>query len=508
MRAGGAFGGADAGEEVGGDAGRRGVTLRDAEAACHEALDGFLAGAAGADLADDLVDVADGEDHALEDVGALAGLLQQEGGASADDLGPVVDVAVDELEEAHRAGALAGEGEVDDREGVLQRGELVELLLDDRGVGALLELDDDAGLGLAAGLVAHIGHAGDAVVLDGLGDLLDHGFEREVVGDRVDHELLTVLAKGLDADRAADLHLAAAGEVGLDDAALPVEHAAGGEVGALDAVADDVAFGVGDVAHEFIERDGGVVDDADDAVEDLGGILRREAGGHADGDADAAVDEQVGEAPGQHGGLEQTLVVVGLEVDGAEVDVGEQVDRGAGHARFGVAHGGGRIAVDGAEVALRVDERDAHAPALGHVDQGGVDDALAVRVVIARGLAGDLRALDVLAAGAEVEVVHRDEDASLAGLETVADIGQRPVHDRAHGVGEVAVLELALDVEFDDVAGVVRGGRAAAFVGCRCGFAALLFSHAGALLRGRAQRLSALHGSPVRMVCRRACLGP
>ena len=50
----------------------------------------------------------------------------------------------------------------------------------------------------------------------------------------------------------------------------------------------------------------------------------------------------------------------------------------------------------------------------------------------------------------EVQVVHRDEDAPLRRLEPVTDIGQRPVHDGAHGVGEVAVLQLLLDLQVFD----------------------------------------------------------
>ena len=51
---------------------------------------------------------------------------------------------------------------------------------------------------------------------------------------------------------------------------------------------------------------------------------------------------------------------MGNEVDGFLVDVGEQLVRDPGHAHFGVAHRRGRIAVDGAEVALAVDQ---HHPA-------------------------------------------------------------------------------------------------------------------------------------------------
>src|SRR5688572_32583611 len=47
------------------------------------------------------------------------------------------------------------------------------------------------------------------------------------------------------------------------------------------------------------------------------------------------------------------------------------------------------------------------------------------RVVVARRVAGDLRALPVLRARREVEVVHRDQDPALRGLQAVADVGDR-----------------------------------------------------------------------------------
>ena len=60
-----------------------------------------------------------------------------------------------------------------------------------------------------------------------------------------------------------------------------------------------------------------------------------------------------------------------------------------GQARFGVAHGGRRVVVDAAEVALAVDQGVAHGEVLGHADQRVVDRRVAVRVVLAHHLADD-----------------------------------------------------------------------------------------------------------------------
>jgi hypothetical protein len=108
---------------------------------------------------------------------------------------------------------------------------------------------------------------------------------------------------------------------------------------------------------------------------------------------------------------------------------------------------------------LAVDERVAERPVLRQADERRVDNRLTVRVVVARRVAGDLGALEVFTSRAEVKVAHGDEDAALRRLEPVTDVGQRPVHDRAHRVRQVAVLQLLLDVQVLDAVGRRRGGR-------------------------------------------------
>ena len=61
----------------------------------------------------------------------------------------------------------------------------------------------------------------------------------------------------------------------------------------------------------------------------------------------------------------------------------------AREARLGVAHGGRRVAVDGAEVALAVDERVAHGEGLREAHHRLVDGGVAVRVVLTEDLTDD-----------------------------------------------------------------------------------------------------------------------
>ena len=170
----------------------------------------------------------------------------------------------------------------------------------------------------------------------------------------------------------------------------------------------------------------------------------------------AAVDDEVGDARGEDGGLEGGLVVVGGEVDGVGVDVGEHFAGDAGEAGLGVTHGGGWVAVDGAEVALAVYEGVAEGEGLREADHGVVDGGVAVGVVVAHDVADDLGGLGVLLVELEAHLLHAVEDAAVDGLEAVADVGQGSADDDRHGVVEVGAAHLLFNVD-----GKQEGGAAA-----------------------------------------------
>ena len=136
--------------------------------------------------------------------------------------------------------------------------------------------------------------------------------------------------------------------------------------------------------------------------------------------------------------------------------------RDLGEPAFGVAFGRRRIAVDGAEVALAVDQRQAQGEILRHAHQRVVDRKVAVRVELAHHLADDAGALDVFLVPVEAQLVHAEQDAPVHGLQAVAHVGQRARHDHAHGVIEVGALHLVGDGDGPDVDRALVAGRAAA----------------------------------------------
>ena len=161
----------------------------------------------------------------------------------------------------------------------------------------------------------------------------------------------------------------------------------------------------------------------------LGDVVRRDRGRHADGDALGAVRQQIGKRRRQHHRLLRHAVVIGPEVDRILVDAVEQQSRGLGQPCFGVAVGGGVIAIDIAEIALPVDQRIARGKILGEAHQRVVDRLIAVRVEITHHIADDFRRFLERRAGIEPQQPHAVEDAPVHRLEPVARVGQRAVHD-------------------------------------------------------------------------------
>ena len=83
-----------------------------------------------------------------------------------------------------------------------------------------------------------------------------------------------------------------------------------------------------------------------------------------------------------------------------------------------------------------------------------------MRVVVAAGVAADLRAFDSGGVRTEIEIVHRHENAALRRLETVTDVRQRAANNDGHRVGEIAVLKFVRDVQ----GGVIAVRRGGAFI--------------------------------------------
>ena len=373
---------------------------------------------------------------------ARLGLAQLELRPSRDDLALEVEVVLEHVAKRERSRHAVDERNGVEAEGRLKRRVLVELVQRDLRDGVALELDLDPHP-RAVGVVGEVGDLGQDLVVDEVGDLLDHtdvAALLHAVRQLGDDDRGLAAAQLLDVCASPHDDPAASRAIRLANSFAAEDDPARRKVGALD------------VARQTLDVDLGVVDDRHDGVDDLPEVVRRDVRRHADGDAGGAVDEQVREARREDRGLAAGLVVVRLEVDRVGVDVAQQLGRNAREARLGVAHRRRGIVVDVPEVALALDERVAHRERLRQPDERVVDRGVAVRVVRAHDVADDARGLLERPVRLHAGLVHPVEDAPVHRLQPVPHIRQCARDDHAHRVVEEARPELLLQVARLDAA--------------------------------------------------------
>ena len=156
-----------------------------------------------------------------------------------------------------------------------------------------------------------------------------------------------------------------------------------------------------------------MVDEMNDGVANLSGVVRRDVRRHANGDAGRAVNHQVGQARGEHYRFAQGSVEVIYEVNGVFVDVDEHLFGDGAQPRFGVAHGGGRVVIHASEVALTVNQRQTHREVLREPHHRLIHGVVVMRVILAEHLTHKARALLVSLCGAHAQLIHCVQDAAL-----------------------------------------------------------------------------------------------
>jgi hypothetical protein len=235
------------------------------------------------------------------------------------------------------------------------------------------------------------------------------------------------------------VYTAAASAVGLGDARGAVDQGGGRKIRA------------GHIGHQVVDGQPGFVDQRHAGVDDLAQVVRRDVGGHADGNARRTVDQQVRHPRRQHRRFVLRFVVVGDEVDRFLVDVRQQLVRQLRHADLGVAHRRRRVAVHRAKVALTVDQHVAHRERLRHAHDGVVHRRVAVGVVLTDHVADHAGRLLVRLVPVVAELPHGEQHAPVHRLESIADIREGAPHDHAHGVIEVGLPHFVLQVDLENL---------------------------------------------------------
>ncbi len=296
-------------------------------------------------------------------------------------------------------------------------------------------------------MVEHVRHALDELLVHQRGDLFEQLRLVHLVGNLGDHDLLSVLADFFDRGLGAQLEMAAAPGIRVDDSLPAEDEPAGREVRP------------GHHFEDLRERRSGMLHQLDRRIDHFGQVMRRNVGRHANRDAGRTVHQQVRHSRRQHFRLLLTAIVVRFEIDGVLVDVFEHRRGHPRHARFGVPGGRRRVAIHRTEVALPVNQRIAHREILGQADQRIVDGHVAVRMILAHAIADDAGALAGGLIGSQAHLLHRVKNAPMHRLQPVANVRQRTADDHAHGVIQIAAPHLLFDVDRDEVLVAVAARR-------------------------------------------------
>ena len=415
----------------------RSLDVAQPEALNHRLLGG-VGGLRRADDVDNLVDVVLGDEQTQHDVEALLGLAQLEARAAHHHVVAVVDEVLDQVAQVEQLRAAVDQRDVVHREDRLQRRILVERVEHDARHGIVLQNHDDA-QSVAVRLVVDVGDALNLLLVNHVGDFLNHLRLVDHVGNLRDDDALAAAGRMLDFGAGAHDHPTAAREQRLAHALVAVDDASRREVGGLD------------VFEQLLALDVGVVDIGAAGVDHLAQVVRGHVGRHADGNTARAVDQQQRNLRGEDRGFGNRIVEVERPVDRLLVDVGHHLVGDFLHAGLGVTHGGRRVAVHRAEVALAVHERVAHRPVLSQTHHGVVDRRVAVGVELTEHVADDTRRLTRRLVRIEIQLgAHVVEDTAMHGLQTVPHIGKRTRHDDRHRIVDVRRLHLLFDIDRND----------------------------------------------------------
>ena len=163
---------------------------------------------------DDLVDVIERDDVALEDVLALLGLGQLVAGATGDDVFLVLDVVEENLLQREHARGAVHQGQHVAAEAHLQLGVLEQLVQHHLRDGVGLQVDDDVDA-LAVGGVVDVADFGQLLVAHQLAELLQQALAVHLVGDFLHHDGGAAVLLFLDLAFRADGEVAVASLVGI-----------------------------------------------------------------------------------------------------------------------------------------------------------------------------------------------------------------------------------------------------------------------------------------------------
>ena len=215
---------------------------------------------------------------------------------------------------------------------------------------------------------------------------------------------LPVLLPVLNLCSRAHAQLAAAGMIGGTDAADAHNLRAGREVRA------------GDMLHQFVNRNFRVIDQSNDAVNDLTQVMRRNVGSHADRNTVGAVYQKMRKPGRQYHRLFSALVKVWHKVYGIFFNIGQHMHGQLGHLCLGITVGSRAVTVNRTKVTVTVHSRITHREILRHTNQCVIDRRVAVRMVSTQHITDGRRTLFIRLVRRDAVLVHCVQNAAVYRL--------------------------------------------------------------------------------------------
>ena len=159
----------------------------------HQTHFGIGRGRRGLDQGNDLVHVGQGNSQAFEDMATITRLAQFKDITTRNDFAAVRQEAFQHLLQVEQARLAIDQRHHVHTEGVLQLRHLVQIVQDDVGDLATLQLDHDTHTGFIR-LVADFRNAFDLLLIHQLGNLLEQGTFVDLVGQLINDDRLAIAA--------------------------------------------------------------------------------------------------------------------------------------------------------------------------------------------------------------------------------------------------------------------------------------------------------------------------
>ncbi len=300
-----------------------------------------------------------GNQQACPDVGVVFRFFQLELAAPDDDFFLMLDIVMEQFFQVQNFWFIVHQRQHDHTKSVLQLRMFVQLVQDHTGIGVAAQLDDNPHAGTVR-LVPQICDSVDLPVPDQVGDFLNQPPLVDIVRQFGNDNLLLAAFHFFDFTFAPHNNPAFAGLIGFFYPFPTQNQASCGKIGAFDHL--------GQVFNGHVR----IIDQHDDAVNHFAQVVGRDVRGHTYRDTRSSVHEQIGKPAGKDHRLLNGFVVVGNKIHSAFVDIPEHFHGQPGQPRLGVTHGGGRIIVHAAEIAVPVHQRITVGEVLGHADHGVV----------------------------------------------------------------------------------------------------------------------------------------